>query len=96
MDSIESGRVSTIHARDRICIVNTAHILPFSLVPSSDDQQTMKRCGRIWQVIADFSGIKPDELDGQKINQPENGIALDPIIRQKFGNFTLCLEPTDI
>ncbi|KAG8920914.1 hypothetical protein FRC01_000527, partial [Tulasnella sp. 417] len=50
----------------------------------------------VWQVIEAFSGIRLDELNGNLINRPENGIALDTIIHTEFGQLSLCFVATEV
>lgn len=49
----------------------------------------------VWEILNAFSGIRLDELNGSKINRPENGIALSTMAHQEFDSLCLCFEPTD-
>lgn len=50
----------------------------------------------VWQVIEAFSGISLDDLNGNLINRPENGITLDSIIHKEFGRLSLCFVATEV
>lgn len=50
----------------------------------------------VWEILNAFSGIRLDELNGRKINRPENSIALSTMVHQEFDSLCLCFKATDI
>ncbi|KAG8896177.1 hypothetical protein FRC00_006343, partial [Tulasnella sp. 408] len=75
-------------------VVAAAHILPFTLIPRSNDPLSLQRSDMVWRTIAAFSGISPDELSGDKINRAENGVSLDPAMHMVFRDLSLCFGST--
>ncbi|KAG9041330.1 hypothetical protein FS837_012408 [Tulasnella sp. UAMH 9824] len=93
LDSLQTEKTVMQQGED-VTVVATAHILPFTLVPRSNDPLSLQRSDMVWQVIAAFSGISPDELSGDKINRAENGVSLDPAMHMVFRNLSLCFDST--
>ncbi|KAG8917802.1 hypothetical protein FRC01_002201 [Tulasnella sp. 417] len=88
-NSIEDSKTEIQHGAIPSTVEN-AHILPFSLVHAPKGNNTSS----IWQLIKAFSGISLDELNGDYINRPENGIALDHTLYGWFADFSLCFGAT--
>lgn len=65
-----------------------------AIVLTINASKQIDRSSTVWQVISAFSGISLDELNGNNINRPENGIALDHMVHRWFGELSLCFEAT--
>ncbi|KIO31730.1 hypothetical protein M407DRAFT_124227 [Tulasnella calospora MUT 4182] len=91
--SAATGKTELQHG-EHFAAVDNAHILPYSLIPASKEEPAIDRSSTIWQVINAFSGISLDDLNGNNINRPENGITLEHSMHQFFGSLSICFEPT--
>ncbi|KIO19098.1 hypothetical protein M407DRAFT_83235 [Tulasnella calospora MUT 4182] len=96
LNSTIGENIKTVIQDDEdVTVLECAHILPFSFLPSSENPGVLERYGMIWQVITAFSGIPLDELNGDNINRVESGITLESAMHQLFGSLSLCFEATD-
>ncbi|KAG8900846.1 hypothetical protein FRC00_010814 [Tulasnella sp. 408] len=74
--------------------VDNAHIVPCSL-KSSGEEESREHSDGFWQLLSTFSGIPLEELNGTKIDCPENGVALGHMFHDLFDRLLLCFEATD-
>lgn len=88
------GEKTIMQQGEEATVLAAAHILPFTLIPRSDDPLSLQRSDMVWQTIAAFSGISPNELSGDKINRAENGVSLDPAMHMVFRDLSLCFDST--
>ncbi|KIO20647.1 hypothetical protein M407DRAFT_245723 [Tulasnella calospora MUT 4182] len=95
-EAFNQGR-TTMTESETYADVHNAHILPFSLVGGANATHAeIMKSASVWQVIEAFSGISLDDLNGNLINRPENGITLDSIIHKEFGRLSLCFVATEV